>query len=80
MLALEKEEAIGEVFNICGPAPFAYEEEVTYVKQALNKPVVKVTCPRLYSYELSIARARSLLGYDPQYDASRMIREALQMQ
>lgn len=80
MLALEKEEAKGEVFNVAGPAPFSYQEEAERVAEALGKPSLKVRTFKMFSYEISIAKARSLLGYDPKFDAHTMITEALEKQ
>jgi len=78
MLALEKEEAKGEVFNIAGPAPFSYKREVERVAKALRKPCLEVHSSKVFSYEISIAKARSMLGYHPKFDAHSMMTEALE--
>lgn len=77
LLSLEKDEAVGNIFNIAGPTSFYYEDQASFLAEAFGKPYVKVRCQNLYSYEFSIARARNFLGYNPQYDIKRMLKEAI---
>jgi len=48
------------------------------VAEALGKPCLKVRSSKMFSYEISITKARNLLGYDPKLDAHTMITEALE--
>jgi len=77
VLSLEKEEAVGQTFNIAGPAPFSYREEAKYLSEVLKKPYAEVICPKLFSYEINIAKARNLLGYNPKFTVRKMLEEAL---
>lgn len=79
MLALQGEEAKGEIFNIAGPAPFSYQQEAERVAEVLGKSYLKVRTT-MFSYNISIAKARSLLGYNPKFDAYTIITEALEKQ
>lgn len=69
LLLLEKPAAIGEAFNLSGPAPFSFAEAVPYVAAKTGRPVVEVTVPgepiRIHH---STAKARGLLGYNPKHD------------
>lgn len=79
-LLLDRPEAIGQVFNLSGPAPFSYGEVIpflagqanlTYLDAVIDGPPIRI--------HHSIAKARALLGYDPQYDVFRSIRDGLAM-
>jgi len=48
-----------------------------YAACALGRACVQVRLPVLWDVEFDISRARSVLGYDPQYDYRRMIDDAL---
>ena len=69
LLLLEKPAAIGEAFNLSGPAPFSFAEVVPYVAAKTGRPVVDATVPgepvRIHH---STAKARGLLGYNPKHD------------
>ncbi|MEM2922654.1 MAG: SDR family NAD(P)-dependent oxidoreductase [Candidatus Bathyarchaeia archaeon] len=81
LLALEKESAVGEAFNIAGPAPVLFSELVPYISEKTGIPYVSATLPwKQMDCELSIAKARSLLGYNPQYDAFRMVDSSILFQ
>jgi len=76
-LTTENEEALGKSFNIASAKPQAFSEVVPYVARVLGRPYVQVRLPVLWDVEFDISRARSVLGYDPQYDYRRMIDDAL---
>lgn len=81
LLTLEKESAIGETFNLAGPAPIYFPEIVPYISKKTGIPYVTVTLPwEQRNCELSIAKAKSLLGYNPQYDAFKMVDSAILFQ
>jgi UDP-glucose 4-epimerase len=79
LLLLEKPAAIGEAFNLSGPAPFSFAEVVPYVAARTGRPVVEATIPgppiRIHH---SIAKARGLLGYAPAHDVFGTIDAALE--
>lgn len=77
LAALDKPAAIGEVFQLAGPAPFTWEEAVPALARKLNRPVVDVRLagqtPTFYEFDISKARQR--LGFAPAFDIQRMIDE-----
>lgn len=80
VLGLEKEAAVGEAFNLAGVAPFSYEEVIPYLSEAIGMPYFKAVIPIPGSrMELSISKARSLLGYRPKYDVFKIIDDALRI-
>jgi UDP-glucose 4-epimerase len=78
LLLLEKPAAVGEAFNLSGPAPFAFDEVVPYVAAKTGRPIVEAAIPgdpiRIHH---SIAKARGLLGYNPVHDVFDTIDTAL---
>ncbi len=76
--ALDKPEAMGETFQLGGPSAFTTDEVAPYLSKALDIPYVDVRVagtPTFYEYDLT--KARTLIGFSPQYDIFRMIDDAL---
>ena len=77
-LLLDRPEAVGQAFNLSGPAPFSYGEVIPYLAERANLTYLDTIIPgppiRIHH---SIAKARALLGYDPQYDVFTSIRDGL---
>jgi len=68
VLMMEKEQAVGQAFNLSGPAPFSYDQAIPYLSRATSIPYVEIRLPGPpIRIEHSTAKARSLLGYAPQY-------------
>jgi len=65
LLALEKDEAVGEDFIFCGPAPYAATELTRVLSSHYDWPIVEQKTD-YYSWTLSCEKARSMLGYEPQ--------------
>ena len=76
-LTTPNREALGKPFNIASADPQAFSEVVPYIARALDRPFVEAHLPVLWDIEFDMSRARSVLGYDPQYDYKRMIDDAL---
>jgi UDP-glucose 4-epimerase len=77
-LLLCKPEAAGEAFNLSGPAPFSFAEASPYLAARTGQPIVDtVVGGEPIRIHHSIAKARSLLGYRPQYDVFATIDAAL---
>lgn len=69
LLMLERPAAIGEAFNLSGPAPFAYDQVIPYLAEKTGFGVIDARIPGpALRIQHSTAKARSLLGYEPQYD------------
>ena len=58
--------AVGEVFILCGAAPFSCEDLVHHLGDKLDLPHVTACLPTVRSpWYLTSAKARRVLGYDP---------------
>jgi UDP-glucose 4-epimerase len=79
LLLLRQPAAVGEVFNLSGPAPFSYDQAVPYLAERTGRPVIDARIPgppiRIHH---EIAKARGLLGYTPVHDVFSTIDTALQ--
>jgi UDP-glucose 4-epimerase len=73
LLALESPAAVGEAFNIVGPAPVASTEAVRFLAERLGLPWQQVRVPFRQAYEISTVKARSILGYTPEIDFFRAV-------
>lgn len=80
LLLLEKPAAVGQAFNLSGPAPFSFAEAVPYLSAKTGRPVVEAVVPgepvRIHH---SIAKARGLVGYAPKHDVYATIDEAIRV-
>lgn len=78
VLALDRDEAVGRIFNI-GPAGAHDESElINYIGARLNVPVVLIRTSRARpNWEVSSAGANHELGYLPERTVFEMVAEAL---
>lgn len=76
-LMLDQPRAIGQDFNIAGPAAFDYRTAAGYLASLTGTPTVSLDCPDYHSFEIDISKARRELGYDPQNGIERIIDRAL---
>ena len=70
--------AVGEVIQLGAPSAFTWDEAVPYLSEKTGIPYIEANVsgtPTYYEYDLS--KARRLLGFRPQYDARRMIDDAI---
>ena len=74
-LLLEKEIAVGKVFHLMAAQPFAHDQLVKYISKVTGWPYVEVTVSKVAHWELSIAKARAMLGYNPTRDVFQMVDE-----
>jgi nucleoside-diphosphate-sugar epimerase len=77
ILALEQPAATGQTFNIAGPAPFSYDQLSPWLAERLGRKSVPGLCRGIHSYEVSIAKARGMLGYQPKYSVYESLEDAL---
>lgn len=77
LLCLDRPQAAGEAFNVCAPAPVTYERGAAYVAKALGLPTIEIEVPWLQAEEVSAAKGRALVGYNPKYDFFAMIDSGL---
>jgi UDP-glucose 4-epimerase len=77
MLALEKEEAIGETFNIHDAGGTPFDEAVLHIHERTGEPYAEARMPNYLAFYLDISKARRMLGYNPQYHGIAQIDQAL---
>jgi len=70
--------AIGQSFNIAGPSAFDYRVAAEYLSKKLDVQVIEIPNPQYHSFEINIARARTVLGYEPENDFFRMADRAVE--
>ena len=76
--ALGKAAAVGQTFQLAGPAPFTWDDAVPYLSERIGIPYVEGASTGVpTSYEYDLTKMRRLLGYEPHYDIHRMIDDAL---
>jgi len=78
LLSIGNPSAIGQAFTITGPSSFSYKLAAEYISEKLNFPVVKFEYDKFYDFTHNIAKARSILGYNPQYDIVKIIDDAVE--
>ena len=77
ILALEHSAAEGETFNIGPPETTEYETAARHLAEVLELPVHIVPMPLRWYYTVSIAKAKRVLGYEPQWTYHKMLESAL---
>lgn len=77
LLALESEAAKGEAFNMTGPPPISYASAAKMLAEATGRPYLSVTLPFYRGADALTEKARSMLGYQPQYTFDKMVETAL---
>ena len=80
LLALESDAAIGEAFNMVGPVPVNYTMAARLIAENSERPLVNVKMPFYWGPHVSNDKARSMLGYAPQYSFDKMVATALAFQ
>ncbi len=76
LLALEKDEAVGQDFNIGGPAPYSTSELCNILSEKYGWSVVEQKSD-WYSWTLDSSKARSVLGYRPQVNVLDWLRDKI---
>jgi UDP-glucose 4-epimerase len=78
-LLVTRPEAVGEAFNLAGPAPFSFDRATRYLAERTGYPVADVAIPGppIHIHH-DIAKARGLLGYAPSYGIGATIDAALE--
>ena len=72
--ALGKPAAFGEIFQLGAPKAFTWDEIIPHMSKRMGVPYVILALKgEPTSYEFDITKARTVIGFNPQYDAIRMI-------
>ncbi len=77
LLAVSKDGAAGHTFNIAGPSSFRYTEAGPWLGSKLGVAAVSGRCRSIHSYEVSIEKARQILGYQPKFSVCESLEDAL---
>jgi nucleoside-diphosphate-sugar epimerase len=76
-LALERPQSCGQTFNIASTAPFSYDVLSKYIADKLGLPVVSFELGDFHDFSIDISKARSTLGYAPEYDIFKIVDAAI---
>jgi UDP-glucose 4-epimerase len=74
--ALEREEALGEAFNLGAPVPFPFTEGGALLAELSGRVPLEVRLPVRWRYDHDCAKARAWIGYQPRGDLQAMMRSA----
>jgi nucleoside-diphosphate-sugar epimerase len=76
-LVVELRRGVGEIFNVCGPAPTLRERAVKFLAERTNADFSECVLPIHFRSGFSNAKAEVTLHYRPTYDIVRMIESGL---
>jgi UDP-glucose 4-epimerase len=77
LLLLEKDAAVGDVFNLGPAGPFAMDVALKYLSEVSGIPYVEAQLPGPpLVYTVDTSKARAVLGYSPQHDIFDVFDEA----
>jgi UDP-glucose 4-epimerase len=79
LLALESEAAVGQAFNILGPGPVSSIEAVRHLSERTGLPWRTAPVPVCLAYEMSLSKARAVLGYRPEFDFFRSVDDGFEI-
>ena len=77
LCALEAEAAVGEVFNLSCPRPIPYTEAAATLAELTGAEPLEYRAPVRWVFDLDNTKARSLIGYRPEWDIEPLLRDAL---
>lgn len=78
--ALEHPAAVGEAFNLACAEPIAYPLAAQVLAEATGREMLTWQAPVRWLYDLDITKAKSWIGYQPQWGIREMIADALAFQ
>ena len=74
---IDSPHAIGDVFNLVGPSATSLVPAAKLIAEHTDRPYLEVKMPFLWWFNVANNRARSVLGYNPQYDFPDMVAGAV---
>ncbi len=78
LLALQRQDIEGHTFMIAMTDPFSYVDAARYAAEQLGIDVLELVDPIGQDFCVDTAKARYLLGYQPQYDIRALIDQAIE--
>lgn len=73
VLTLERDEAVGEVFNLGGAALFDWGEVVPYLAERFGLKFVEARRPDWNFFELDLTNIKEKLGFAPEHDLASVL-------
>ena len=73
VLGIEKEAAVGEEYNLAGPAPFDWGEVIPYLSARYKLDFVEARVPDPTLFEFDVGKAKAMLGYRPRHDLESIL-------
>ena len=73
VLALERDEAVGEVFNLGGAALFDWSEAVPYLAERFGLDYADARRPDWNYFELDLTNIKQKLGFEPKHDLASIL-------
>lgn len=75
-LSIERDEAVGQVFNLAGAAIFDWGEIVPRLAERYRLPVAEARLPYANYFELDLSKIKTLLGFQPEHDFESILNTA----
>lgn len=75
-LSIERDEAVGQVFNLAGAAIFDWGDIAPRLGQRFGLPVAEARLPYANHFELDLSKIKTLLGFQPQHDFDSILNTA----
>ena len=75
-LSIERDEAVGQVFNLAGAALFDWEVDVPRLAERYGLPVAEARLPYANHFELDLSKIKSRLGFQPKHDLDSILNTA----
>ena len=76
VLALEKDEAVGEEFTLGGAVVFRWDEVVPWFAERYGLEYVDARLPESNYFKFDLSKIKGLLGYEPQHDVQSVVETA----
>jgi UDP-glucose 4-epimerase len=76
VLGIEKDEAVGQEFNLAGAALFDWGEIVPYLARRYQLGYVEARIPVPNYFEFDLSKIKTFLGYQPQHDLNSILETA----
>jgi len=78
--ALENDSEPGDAFNMSAPEPITYHEAAQVISQATGQSILKWQVPVRWVFDLSNAKAREKINFQPKWGIKEMVKDALAVQ
>ncbi|MCY3864723.1 MAG: NAD(P)-dependent oxidoreductase, partial [Chloroflexi bacterium] len=75
-LAIERDEAVGEAFNLAGAALFDWGELAPMLAERYNMPYAEARLPFMNYFELDLTKIKTRLGFEPVHDFASILETA----